>query len=164
MVRTRAGWASVGAMTSSRKEGLLFECGKFSGGQFLVDPKAEVSVFPASTIVSYLKHTVWCFASCCKWYNNQNFCDVYHLIAFHIETVQVGLHHHWGAPPPFGCPFPVGQFPPSGPDGEVLCGCWNIHFIFTMLHNGLGNPPQHHLLAQKWSSPVAHKLSQNQNT
>ena len=48
MVGKRAGWASVGAMASSQKDGLFFVRDKISGGRFLVDTGAEVSVFPAT--------------------------------------------------------------------------------------------------------------------
>ena len=48
MVRKRAEWASVGAMAFSHTDGLLFVWDKMTGGLFLVDTGAEVSVFPAT--------------------------------------------------------------------------------------------------------------------
>ena len=52
MAGKRAGWASVGAMTSSREGGLLYVRDEVSGGRFLVDTGAEVSVFPATRMVT----------------------------------------------------------------------------------------------------------------
>ena len=56
MVGKRAGRASVVATASGLKDGLLFVCDKISGERFLVDTGAEVSVFPATGLITRTKH------------------------------------------------------------------------------------------------------------
>ena len=75
MVSKWAGWASIGAMASSRKKGLLFVWEKISQRRFLVDTGAEASVFPAirmiiptaqpgASVVAANGSTIWMFRVC----------------------------------------------------------------------------------------------------
>ena len=55
MVGKRAGRASLVATASGLKDGLLFVWDKVSGDRFLVDTGAEVSVFPATGLITGTK-------------------------------------------------------------------------------------------------------------
>ena len=139
MVGKRAGRASVVATASCLKDGLLFVWDKIFGERFLVRTGVEVSVFPATELLTSTKHPgtslVVAKSSTLKTYG---MCS--------IPLRFTSKQYRWDFVIALagGCLL-TSQFAPGRCKGKAPSGCRDILFISTMQSRGFGTPSQHYI-------------------